>query len=63
MNDQSAFPPFPEWPEPAVAGLVDVTDGPIYFTPVPRRRPRHDGWTAERQKRLVTANIREHSRS
>jgi len=28
----------PEWPEPAVTGLVEVTDEPIDFTPV-RRAP------------------------
>ena len=45
MSDRPKFPPFPAWPEPAVTGLVDVTNEPILFTPVPRQRKRRDGWT------------------
>jgi len=33
---------------PAPAGLAD-------FAPVPRRRPRHDGWTPERQRHFIAA--------
>ena len=29
-------------------------DEPYPFTPVPLQRARHDGWTPERQRRLVT---------
>jgi hypothetical protein len=47
--------PFPEWPEPAVIGLVDVTAGPIEFTPVPRLRKRRNGWTEEKQRAFIEA--------
>lgn len=55
MSAQSSFPPFPPWPEPAVTGLVDVTDEPIDFTPVPRRRKRRNGWTEEAQRGFIAA--------
>jgi hypothetical protein len=54
MSDQS-FPPFPQWPEPAVTGLVEVTDEPIDFTPVPRRRKRRNGWTEDTQRLFIAA--------
>lgn len=31
---------------------------PPTFTPVPSRKPRHDGWTPERQRRFVAALAR-----
>jgi len=49
------FPPFPAWPEPAVTGLVDVTDEPIEFTPVPRQRRRRNGWTELAQRAFIAA--------
>ena len=49
------FPPFPAWPEPAVTGLVDATDEPIDFTPVPRRRMRRNGWTELAQRAFIAA--------
>ena len=52
---QPQFPPFPAWPEPAVTGLVDVTDEPIDFTPVPRRRNRRNGWTELAQRAFIAA--------
>ena len=55
MSEQPSFPPFPPWPEPAVTGLVDVTDGPIDFTPVPRQRKRRNGWTEEAQRAFIAA--------
>lgn len=55
MSDQPPFPLFPPWPEPAVTGLVDITDGPIDFTPVPRRRKRRDGWTEATQRAFIAA--------
>jgi hypothetical protein len=45
----------PEWPEPAVTGLVDVTDEPIEFTPVPRQRKRRNGWTELAQRAFIAA--------
>ncbi len=60
MNDPArpapphGFPPFPEWPSPAI-GLVDVTDEPILFTPVPRLRNRRNGWTEAAQRGFVAA--------
>jgi hypothetical protein len=42
-------------PEPAVTGLVDVTDGPIDFTPVPRLRQRRNGWTEATQRAFIAA--------
>ena len=55
MTREPEFPPFPPWPEPAVTGLVDVTDEPIDFTPVPRRRRRRNGWTPETQRLFIAA--------
>lgn len=55
MTDQTQFPPFPAWPEPAVTGLVDVTDEPIDFTPVPRKRNRRNGWTELAQRAFIAA--------
>jgi hypothetical protein len=55
MPDQAQIPPFPAWPEPAVTGLVDVTDEPIDFTPVPRRRRRRNGWTELAQRAFIAA--------
>jgi len=44
------------WPfESAVTGLVEITDGPIDFTPVPRLRKRRDGWTPEAQRAFIDA--------
>src|SRR4051794_10746884 len=45
MQDEPFQSPPPEWPSFAVTGLVDVTGGPIDFTPVPRARKRRNGWT------------------
>ena len=50
MTEAPEFPPFPPWPEPAALGLVDVTDEPIDFTPVPRQRNRRNGWTELAQR-------------
>src|SRR6476469_4133929 len=55
MSERPQFPPFPEWPEPAVTGLVDVTDEPIDFTPVPRQRKRRNGWTEQAQRAFIAA--------
>ena len=55
MTTPPQFPPFPPWPEPAVTGLVDVTDEPIVFTPVPRRRKHRNGWTPEAQRAFIAA--------
>ena len=55
MSNQPQFPPMPAWPEPAVTGLVDVTDEPIDFTPVPRRRKRRNGWTELAQRMFIAA--------
>jgi len=55
MSDRPQLPPFPDWPEPAVTGLVDTTDEPIAFTPVPRRRKRRDGWTEAAQRAFIAA--------
>ena len=49
------FPPFPPWPDEAVTGLVDATDEPIDFTPVPRQRQRRNGWTPEAQRAFIAA--------
>ena len=44
------------WPfESAVTGLVEVTDGPIEFTPVPRLRKRRNGWSPETQRAFIDA--------
>lgn len=53
MSEQSSFPPIPLWPEPAVTGLVDVTDDPIDFMPVPRQRNRRNGWTEPTQRAFI----------
>jgi hypothetical protein len=55
MSSKPTFPPFPAWPEPAVTGLVDVTDEPIEFTPVPRQRKRRNGWTGLAQRAFIAA--------
>lgn len=52
---EGQFPPFPAWPEPAVTGLVEVTDEPIDFTPVPRKRKRRNGWTELAQRAFIAA--------
>ena len=49
------IPPPPPWPEPAAVGLVDVTDDPIDFTPVPRARKRRNGWTELAQRAFIAA--------
>jgi hypothetical protein len=54
-TDEYPLPPLPEWPELAVTGLVEVTDGPIDFTPVPRLRKRRNGWTPETQRAFIDA--------
>jgi hypothetical protein len=44
------------WPfKSAVTGLVEVTDGPIAFIPVPRLRRRRNGWTPEAQRAFIDA--------
>ena len=55
MTEAPEFPPFPPWPEPAALGLVDVTDDPIDFTPVPRQRNRRNGWTELAQRAFIAA--------
>ena len=55
MIEPPSFPPIPAWPEPAERGLVDVTDDPIDFTPVPRRRKRRNGWTELAQRAFIAA--------
>jgi hypothetical protein len=55
MSTDSTKPPLPDWPEPAVTGLVEITDGPIDFTPVPRLRKRRNGWTPEAQRAFIDA--------
>ena len=55
MNDHPEIPPPPPWPEPGVTGLVEVTDEPIAFTPVPRLRKRRDGWTELAQRAFIAA--------
>jgi len=55
MSTQPKFPPFPPWPEAAVTGLVDATDDPIDFTPVPRQRKRRNGWTELAQRAFIAA--------
>lgn len=55
MSSNSDLPPFPEWPDPAVTGLVEVTGGPIEFTPVPRLRKRRNGCTPETQRAFIDA--------
>lgn len=37
----------------AVTGLVELTDGPIAFNPVPRLRKRRNGWTPETQRAFI----------
>lgn len=47
------------WPfDMAVTGLVEITDGPIEFTPVPRLRRRRDGWSEEAQRAFIQALAR-----
>ena len=55
MSERPTFPPIPPWPEPAVTGLVDITDEPIAFTPVPRQRLRRNGWTEAAQRAFIAA--------
>ena len=44
------------WPfDCAVTGLVEVTDGPIAFDPVPRLRKLRNGWTDEAQRAFIAA--------
>ena len=45
--------PFPF--DTAITGLVEPTDGPIDFTPVPRLRKRRNGWTPETQRAFIDA--------
>ena len=52
----AAGDPFPF--DTAVTGLVEVTDGPIDFTPVPRLRKRRNGWTPETQRAFIDALAR-----
>ena len=40
-------------PPPAETGLVDTTADPLDFTPVPRRRNRRNGWTADTQRLFI----------
>ena len=47
----AAGDPFPF--DTAVTGLVEVTDGPIPFTPVPRLRKRRNGWTPGTQRAFI----------
>lgn len=49
----AAGDPFPF--DTAITGLVEVTDGPIDFTPVPRIRKRRNGWTPETQRAFIDA--------
>ena len=37
------------------ARATDARDDLLGFTPVPRQRIRHDGWTVERQRRFIAA--------
>ena len=55
MTRHPEIPPPPPWPEPAVTGLVDITDEPIAFTPVPRQRNRRNGWTECAQRAFIAA--------
>jgi len=54
-TDTTNPPAPPGWPEPAVTGLVAITDGPILFTPVPRLRRRRNGWTPQTQSAFIDA--------
>ena len=59
MTDNFTLP-MPEWPDwpipsPAITGLVEVTDGPITFNPVPRIRKRRNGWKPETQADFIEA--------
>jgi hypothetical protein len=49
----AAGDPFPF--DTAATGLVEVTVGPIEFTPVPRLRRRRNGWTPEAQHAFIAA--------
>jgi hypothetical protein len=64
MNDKSLDPnfnperaaagdPFPF--DTASTGLVEITCGPIDFTPVPRLRKRRNGWSPETQRAFIDA--------
>jgi hypothetical protein len=55
MTKRPEFPPFPEWPQPAITGLVEPGDEPIDFTPVPRQRSRRNGWTEATQRAFIAA--------
>jgi len=55
MQDEPSHLPPPELPSLAVTGLVETTDGPIDFTPVPRLRRRRNGWTPEAQIAFIAA--------
>lgn len=57
-SDGHPLPPLPEWPDPAIMGLVEITGGPIDFTPVPRLRKRRNGWTPEAQRAFIDALAR-----
>lgn len=55
-DGEALLPPMPDWPfDTAVTGLVEVTGGPIHFTPVPRLRKRRNGWTPEAQRAFIDA--------
>lgn len=45
----------PEWPSLGITGVVEVTDAPIAFDPVPRIRRRRNGWTPETRADLIEA--------
>lgn len=47
----------PAWTGPPLAktGLVEVTEDPLDFTPVPRLRVRRNGWTEETQRLFIAA--------
>ena len=65
-HDPFELPP-PEWPSLAVTGLVEITDCPIDFTPVPRLRKRRGGWSPEAQRAFIAAalartRVRAHAR-
>jgi hypothetical protein len=49
----AAGDPFPF--DCAITGLVEITDGEIEFTPVPRLRKRRNGWTPETQRAFIDA--------
>jgi hypothetical protein len=62
INEPNSTPGFPgpdtgePWPfESALTGLVEITNGPIEFTPVPRLRRRRNGWSEEKQRAFIAA--------